>query len=297
MLKSATKWALGVLTLIATGCTGASATSDKNANNVNKMTDTTTSAATLAEGDVMVNIETTAGDIVVRLFGDTPKHRDNFLKLVNEGYYDGVLFHRVINDFMVQTGDPDSKTAKPGQQLGTGGPGYTLDAEIVYPKHFHRKGALAAARQGDQVNPERRSSGSQFYIVTGKAYNAGQLKQMEGQMKMMQQQTIFNRLASENRDKIMQLRRSNDRDGLQKLQEELVAITEKEAAANPASLTAEQREAYSTVGGTPHLDGQYTVFGEVVKGLDVVDKIQKVPTGSADRPVDDVKIIKMTVVK
>ena len=288
-----------MLTFMMWACTGVSATSDNKSNPENEMTETDSIATTTApaEGDVLVDISTTAGDIQVRLFGDTPRHRDNFLKLVKEGFYNGVLFHRVINEFMIQTGDPDSKNAKSGQSLGTGGPGYTLEAEIVYPKHFHRKGALAAARQGDQVNPERRSSGSQFYIVTGKAYNEGQLKQMESQMKMMQQQSIFNRLAAENRSKIMELRRNNDQAGIQKLQEELVAITEKEAAANPAALTPEQRKVYGSIGGTPHLDGQYTVFGEVTKGLDVIDKIQQVPTGAADRPLEDVKILKMTVVE
>ncbi len=288
-----------MLTFMMWACSGVSATSDNKSNPENEMTETDSIATTTApaEGDVLVDISTTAGDIQVRLFGDTPRHRDNFLKLVKEGFYNGVLFHRVINEFMIQTGDPDSKNAKAGQSLGTGGPGYTIESEIVYPRHFHRKGALAAARQGDQVNPERRSSGSQFYIVTGKAYNESQLKQMESQMKMMQQQSIFNRLAAENRSKIMELRRNNDQTGIQKLQEELVAITEKEAAANPASLTPEQRKVYGTIGGTPHLDGQYTVFGEVTKGLDVVDKIQQVPTGAADRPLEDVKILKMTVVE
>ncbi len=288
-----------MLTFMMWACSGVSATSDNKSNPENEMTETDSIATTTApaEGDVLVDISTTAGDIQVRLFGDTPRHRDNFLKLVKEGFYNGVLFHRVINEFMIQTGDPDSKNAKAGQSLGTGGPGYTIESEIVYPRHFHRKGALAAARQGDQVNPERRSSGSQFYIVTGKAYNESQLKQMESQMKMMQQQSIFNRLAAENRSKIMELRRNNDQAGIQKLQEELVAITEKEAAANPALLTPEQRKVYGTIGGTPHLDGQYTVFGEVTKGLDVVDKIQQVPTGAADRPLEDVKILKMTVVE
>lgn len=288
-----------MLTFMMWACSGVSATSDNKSNPENEMTETDSIATTTApaEGDVLVDISTTAGDIQVRLFGDTPRHRDNFLKLVKEGFYNGVLFHRVINEFMIQTGDPDSKNAKAGQSLGTGGPGYTIESEIVYPRHFHRKGALAAARQGDQVNPERRSSGSQFYIVTGKAYNESQLKQMDSQMKMMQQQSIFNRLAAENRSKIMELRRNNDQAGIQKLQEELVAITEKEAAANPALLTPEQRKVYGTIGGTPHLDGQYTVFGEVTKGLDVVDKIQQVPTGAADRPLEDVKILKMTVVE
>lgn len=246
-------------------------------------------------GDVLVEIKTTEGNLTVRLFGDTPRHRDNFVKLAKEGYYNGVLFHRVINEFMVQTGDPDSKTAPAGKMLGSGGPGYDIEAEIVYPTHFHKRGALAAARQGDQVNPERRSSGSQFYIVTGKAYNDSTLNQMERQLQMMQKQNIFNDLAREHRDSIMTLRRNRDQAGLQTLQDELVAITEKKAAEAPARLTAEQREAYTTTGGTPHLDNQYTVFGEVVDGMDVIDKIEKVETDSHDRPLKDVKILSMRV--
>lgn len=246
-------------------------------------------------GDVLVEIKTTEGDLTVRLFGDTPRHRDNFVKLAKEGYYNGVLFHRVINEFMVQTGDPDSKTAPAGKMLGSGGPGYDIEAEIVYPTHFHKRGALAAARQGDQVNPERRSSGSQFYIVTGKAYNDSTLNQMERQLQMMQKQNIFNDLAREHRDSIMTLRRNRDQAGLQALQDELVAITEKKAAEAPARRTAEQREAYTTTGGTPHLDNQYTVFGEVVDGMDVIDKIEKVETDSHDRPLKDVKILSMRV--
>ena len=252
---------------------------------------------TVNTADALVEIKTTEGNITVRLFGDTPKHRDNFLTLVRDGFYDGVLFHRVINEFLVQTGDPDSKGAPMAKPLGSGGPGYTLEAEIVYPKHFHKRGALAAARQGDQVNPERRSSGSQFYIVTGKAYNDSTLSQMERQMGMMQKQGIFNQLTAQYRDSIMTLRRNHDQAGLQALQEELIAITEKKAAEQPATLTAEQREAYTTVGGTPHLDGQYTVFGEVVSGMDVVDKIEKAETDSHDRPTQDVKIISMREVK
>lgn len=242
-----------------------------------------------------VVISTTMGDITVELFNDTPRHRDNFIKLAKEGFYNGTLFHRVINEFMVQAGDPDSKNAPKGKSLGMGDPGYTIEAEFVYPKHFHRRGALAAARQGDQTNPERRSSGSQFYIVTGKAYNESQLVQMERQLQMAQQQDIFNRLATERRDSIMTLRRNRDQAGLQALQEELIALTEAEANANPARLTAEQRQAYTTEGGTPHLDGQYTVFGQVIDGMDVVDKIQKVATDRNDRPTDDIKITKITI--
>ncbi len=258
-----------------------------------KMSDQTTAAQTAANADAFVEIQTSEGDITVRLFGDTPKHRDNFLKLVKEGYYDNVLFHRVINEFMVQTGDPDSKAAPVGKMLGSGGPGYTLDEEIVYPAHFHKRGALAAARQGDQVNPERRSSGSQFYIVTGKAYNDSTLSQMERQIDMMQKQQIFNDLTKQYKDSIMNMRRNRDQAGLQALQEELIAITEKKAAENPASLTPAQREAYTTKGGTPHLDGQYTVFGEVVSGMDVVDKIEKAETDGNDRPVKDIRILSM----
>ena len=250
-----------------------------------------------ATGDVLVDIKTSVGDIRIRLYGETPKHRDNFVKLVKKGVYDGVLFHRVINKFMIQTGDPDSKGAPAGKMLGSGGPGYDIEAEIKYPKFFHKRGALAAARQGDEVNPERRSSGSQFYIVTGRVYNTSQLTQMEKQLQMQQQQTIFNGLAMQYRDSIMNMRRNRDQAGLQALQDELVAKTEAEAAKNPVKFTQEQIQAYSTVGGTPHLDGTYTVFGEVVEGMDVVAKIEMTPTGAQDRPQEDIKIISMTIVE
>jgi peptidylprolyl isomerase/peptidyl-prolyl cis-trans isomerase B (cyclophilin B) len=250
-----------------------------------------------ATGDALVEIKTSVGDITIRLYGETPKHRDNFLKLVNDGFYNDVLFHRVINKFMIQTGDPESKGAPAGKMLGAGGPGYDIDAEIVYPQFFHKRGALAAARQGDEVNPDRRSSGSQFYIVTGKVYNASQLGQMEKQLQMQQMQAIFNDLASQHRDSIMAMRRNRDQAGLQALQDELVKKTEAEAAKNPVKLTDAQREAYTTVGGTPHLDGTYTVFGEVVEGMDIVAKIETTATGAQDRPKEDIKIISMKVIK
>lgn len=241
-----------------------------------------------------VKIQTTLGDIVVRLYDETPVHRDNFLKLVGEGYYDGTLFHRVIKDFMIQGGDPDSKGAPAGKMLGVGGPDYTLQAEIKEGL-LHKRGALAAARQGDEVNPERRSSGSQFYIVWGQVYNEGQLRQFSKQMKMQMMQNAFNKLAAEHRAEIMQMRRDRDRAGLQELQDRLVAEAEKQVAGY-TGMTDVQVRIYSTVGGTPHLDGQYTVFGEVEEGLDVVEMIQNTATGAADRPVDDIEM-KLTVVE
>lgn len=236
-----------------------------------------------------LKINTTEGEIIVRLYDDTPQHRDNFIKLAKEGYFDGTLFHRVIKDFMIQGGDPDSKGAPAGKRLGTGGPGYTIPAEFVYPQRFHKRGALSAARQGDEVNPMRESSGSQFYIVWGKIYNDNELKQMERQMAMQQEQNVFNSLVQQHKAEIMEMRRNRDRAALQELQDKLIAETKakcKEIAA-PA-FTAEQREVYSTIGGTPFLDNQYTVFGEVEEGLDVVERIQNVKTDSADRPAKDV---------
>lgn len=237
----------------------------------------------------VITLKTTEGDIRVRLYDETPIHRDNFLKLCREGYYDQTLFHRVIKDFMIQGGDPDSRTAVAGQMLGTGGPDYTLEAEIL-PGLFHKRGTLAAARQGDEVNPERRSSGSQFYISWGQIYGEGQLRQMERQLQMMAEQQCFQRMAAERKDEIMTLRRNRDRDGLMALQEQLAAMAKAEAK-NAGGLTPEQREAYTTVGGVPHLDGQYTVFGEVTEGLDVVEKIQNAETLRGDRPKEDIRIL------
>lgn len=241
-----------------------------------------------------VKITTSEGDLLVRLYDETPIHRDNFLRLCREGYYDETLFHRVIKDFMIQGGDPDSRTATSTQMLGVGGPDYTLEAEIL-PALFHRRGTLAAARQGDEVNPERRSSGSQFYITWGQVYNAGQLSQMERQLTMMAEQQAFQRMAAERKAEIMQLRRNRDREGLMALQEQLAAMAKAEAK-QAGGLTDAQREAYTTVGGVPHLDGQYTVFGEVIEGLDVVERIQNTETRPGDRPKTDICILSTEVI-
>lgn len=249
------------------------------------------------EKETKVAFETTLGNIVVKLYNETPKHRDNFLKVVNDSVYNGVLFHRVIKDFMIQTGDPSSKTAEAGQQLGSGDLGYTVEAEFVYPQYFHKKGALAAARTGDAVNPERRSSASQFYIVTGKSYSPQQVEMMEQRMGDQKKEDIFSGLVRERVDSIRNMQAAGDSLGLEELQNELIALAEAEYAKNPLKFTPAQVEAYTTVGGTPHLDGQYTVFGEVVEGMDVVDKIQQAVTDPSDRPVDDIKIISAKVVE
>lgn len=244
--------------------------------------------------DAIVELKTTLGDIVVELYNDTPLHRDNFLKLVNDGFYDGVLFHRVIDEFMIQTGDPDSKEAAPGARLGSGDPGYTIAAEIVYPKHYHKKGALAAARTGDAYNPERRSSGSQFYIVTGTTASERQIEAMDMRRKTEQMENTFQKLAMQNSDSIRNMQQRGDREGLEALRQKLIKETEE--IVKPEELPAQIKKDYVEKGGTPHLDGQYTVFGEVLSGLDVVDKIQKVETDPADRPKEDVRIISAKVI-
>ena len=193
-----------------------------------------------------VLLKTTLGDITIALYDDTPAHRDNFHKLVNDKFYDGVLFHRIIKGFMIQGGDPDSKTAKPGQRLGSGDVGYTIPAEFV-PAHFHKRGAVCAARKGDNVNPQKASSGCQFYIVDGTVYDNDKLN-------MIAQRT-------------------------------------------GKTFTPEQIQAYTTVGGAPFLDGDYTVFGEVIKGMEVVDKIAAQQKDGADRPLEDIKIISATMLR
>lgn len=245
-----------------------------------------------------VQVKTSEGDITIRLYDETPQHRDNFLKLAREGFYNGTLFHRVIKNFMIQGGDPQSKDAPAGKALGAGDVGYTIPAEFVYPQLFHKKGAVAAARTGDEVNPERRSSGCQFYIVTGEVYSAGKLTQLERSMTQQQLQNIFNGLVTEHRDEIIALRKNRDNNGLMKLQQELEQQTYAKAKdVGDFKFTDIQREAYTTVGGTPFLDNNYTVFGEVEEGMDVADRIQCVKTVPGDRPEQDVKILSVEVVE
>ena len=283
-----------VLTAVMTACSQARA-EENGKTDADKTEKDMTNSQPADTSSVKVKVETSVGDFTVLLYGDTPAHRDNFVKLAKEGFYDGTLFHRVINQFMIQAGDPDSKTAQPGQRLGAGGPGYTLPAEIDYPKHFHKRGALAAARQGDQVNPERRSSGSQFYIVTGNRFIPAQLDAVDAQAKQHFMQNEFNRLAQNHIEEIRAMQSAGDMAGLQALQEKLIGEAEAEVEKNFVAMTPEMREAYSTVGGSPHLDGQYTVFGEVIDGMDVIDKIEKAETDASDRPTEDIVIRKVTV--
>ncbi len=276
------------------GCSGSGTNTINGNNNIDMKQDSTT---IVDNGRTKVAFKTTLGDFTVELYNETPKHRDNFIKLVKDGFYSDVLFHRVIRQFMVQTGDPDSKNAAPNDMLGAGGPGYNVEAEIVYPQFFHKKGALAAARQGDEVNPKRESSGSQFYVVTGRKYNQAQLNQMQAQISNMRMQQILDTLVAPHRKEIMKLRMAGDTAAINKLSNTLIAEAQAEYAKAPFSFTDEQVKAYTTVGGSPHLDGQYTVFGEVVSGIETIEAIETAPTGRADRPTDDIKIISATIVE
>jgi peptidylprolyl isomerase/peptidyl-prolyl cis-trans isomerase B (cyclophilin B) len=249
--------------------------------------------------DIIVVMDTNLGEIKLKLYADTPKHRDNFVKLVKEGTYDGLLFHRVIKDFMVQGGDVTSKDAPITKQLGGGDLGYTVDAEFMYPKYFHKRGALCAARTGDEVNPEKASSASQFYIATGKKYTDAELNQMEKQMENRLKQSIFARLQTENKAKIMDLYRSGDREGLAIMKDTLIGKTELEAEKRVAETKIPEhvRNVYKTEGGIPFLDNQYTVYGEVVDGMDVVEKIENQKTNRSDRPTENVVINTVRIVE
>ena len=247
------------------------------------------------EKRTLVKLETTMGNITVALYNETPKHRDNFIKLVKEGVYDSTLFHRVIKQFMIQAGDPDSKNASDTAMLGSGDVGYTIPAEFN-PKFFHKKGVLAAARQGDDVTPEKASSGGQFYIVTGRKFNAPQLLGMENKINEQREEALFDSLARQHMKEIYKMRKAGDNAGLLELQDTLEAqareLADKE---EKFRFTPEQIKAYSTIGGAPHLDGSYTVFGEVTEGMEVVDNIEIAKTNRADRPIENIRILKASI--
>lgn len=247
------------------------------------------------EKRTLVKLETTMGNITVALYNETPKHRDNFIKLVKEGVYDSTLFHRVIKQFMIQAGDPDSKNASDTAMLGSGDVGYTIPAEFN-PKFFHKKGVLAAARQGDDVNPEKASSGCQFYIVTGRKFTEPQLLGMENKINEQREEALFDSLARQHMKEIYKMRKAGDNAGLLELQDTLEAqareLADKE---EKFRFTPEQIKAYSTIGGAPHLDGSYTVFGEVTEGMEVVDNIEIAKTNRADRPIENIRILKASI--
>ena len=276
------KKVLVLLTLIATCMTACNSRQQKNTN-MEKSNET------------QVLLETTLGNITVKLYNETPKHRDNFIKLAKEGVYDSTLFHRVIKQFMIQAGDPDSKNASDTAMLGSGDVGYTIPAEFN-PKFFHKKGVLAAARQGDDVNPEKASSGCQFYIVTGRKFTEPQLLGMENKINEQREEALFDSLARQHMKEIYKMRKAGDNAGLLELQDTLEAqareLADKE---EKFRFTPEQIKAYSTVGGAPHLDGSYTVFGEVTEGMEVVENIEIAKTNRADRPVENIRILKASI--
>jgi peptidyl-prolyl cis-trans isomerase B (cyclophilin B) len=243
--------------------------------------------------EFVVTISTKYGDMVAILYDETPQHKANFIKLIKEHYFDGTLFHRVMKDFMIQGGDPESKQARPGQRLGNGGPGYTIPAEFN-PKFFHEKGALAAARLSDQANPKKESSGSQFYIVQGRIIPPNEIEDLKidqtklgtGLRQMMQNPN--NKLLM---DSLRQLQSTGNAQAFQEKIFSLIPRIEKETGLKiMRDASPEKIKAYTTVGGAPHLDGDYTVFGRVVKGLDVIDKIAVQKADEADRPLEDISM-------
>lgn len=243
--------------------------------------------------DTLVVISTPKGDITLKLYNDTPLHRNNFLKLAGEGFFDSTLFHRVIKGFMIQGGDPDSRHAAAGVELGNGGPGYDIAAEIT-PDHFHRRGVLAAAREDDKINPKRLSSGSQFYIVQGKVYTQPELDIIEKEQNSLTKQSIFVKIMDrpENlslRNQFFSPDAKKDSVHFRFLLDTLNTMINKEYVLIPEfKLSVEQRSSYTTTGGAPHLDGKYTIFGEVVSGMDVVDAIARETTDKNDRPLTDI---------
>lgn len=246
------------------------------------------SAGCAQKRDQVVTIRTKFGDMVAILYDETPKHKENFLKLAKEHYYDSLLFHRVIQGFMIQGGDPQSKNSAAGQRLGDGGPGYTIDAEIN-TRFFHEKGALSAARLGDQVNPAKASSGSQFYIVQGKKFPAEEIMTDPQKYNSALQQFFQKPENKKFYDSLGTFYRSNDVRGYDAYIRSLKPVVEEQLGVKvDKEIPAEALQAYTTIGGAPHLDGQYTVFGKVIKGLEVIDKIASLPKDQSDRPIENV---------
>lgn len=256
-------------------------------------------ANSFAQGsEKLVLIETPYGNIKLKLYNETPLHRDNFLKLAEKHFYDSLLFHRVINRFMIQGGDPDSKKASSGALLGEGDVGYTLPAEF-HPKLYHKRGVLAAARNSDEENPEQASSGCQFYIVQGKTFNDSLLGVVARRITRMK---AYNKVVRnpENKSLIEKYRaflKQEDPDSIKTAKAKIDRLTDAEVQNIPLyEFSEEQKKTYTTVGGTPHLDGSYTVFGEVVEGMEVVDKIAAAPRDKSDRPLTDIRM-KISIIK
>lgn len=242
-------------------------------------------------------IETSMGNITVKLYNETPKHRDNFIRLAKEGVYNDIVFHRVIRNFMIQTGDPALKAGGAKPTVDTAAYHYTVPAEIVCPRYFHHKGALAAAREGDDVNPGRASSASQFYIVTGKRFDASQLGELYSAMYQQAVDSAYSELARPHLKEMYLMRKNRQKEKLEALQDKILREAELKVLDHaPAEFTDAQKRAYASEGGAPHLDGGYTVFGEVVEGINVAEAIEKVRT-IKDRPVEEVVIKKVTIIE
>lgn len=243
----------------------------------------------LGKKNRIVEIQTEYGDIKIKLYDNTPLHRDNFVKLAHSGFFDGILFHRVIDGFMIQGGDPDSKTAKPGQRLGEGGPGYQVEAEFR-PELIHKKGVIAAAREGDDVNPEKKSAGSQFYLAQGRIYTHAGLDSLLLQLNGRLKSNIYNDLQKNHAEKLMEYQSSGDIEKMTELVDNIQAELDSIFEVKKNTFSQAQIDAYTSVGGIPHLDGNYTVFGEVIEGIDIIDSIAKVDRDEFDRPIEDVKM-------
>ncbi|PKQ63562.1 hypothetical protein BZG02_09330 [Labilibaculum filiforme] len=249
----------------------------------------------LGKTNRIVEIESQYGTIKIRLYDETPVHRDNFVKLAYGKYFDGTLFHRVINGFMIQGGDPDSKAAKLGQRLGEGGPGYQIPAEIREGL-FHKRGVLAAAREGDAINPEKKSAGSQFYIAQGKVYTPEELDSLQMKLNEKLKTSIFQKVQTEKAELLAKYQMEGDLDKLSEAIDHITFEVDSLFTDEKIVFTKDQIAAYTSLGGIPHLDGNYTVFGEVIEGQELIDSIAKVETDEFDRPLMDISM-KIKIVK